>query len=393
MFRFREDNLKAKLKSTGRSSCPFAVKYMKTNLISFALLLILVFGLGACKEDPPVDDTFNRNAFLEHMADELILPGFRSLNQEMEQLEARLESFVNNPDSGQLALARQHWWQTYQAWLKVNSFNVGPAAESGLRKSLAEEIGTFPVNSAGIESRIASGDTSTQNFLRDTRGFLSIEYLLFHESPAMVVEGFKASNRKNYLLSVSRHCRNRIAQVRNEWESDYRSEFLSSNGSDAGSSVSQLYNAFVMSFENIKNFKLGIPLGLRPGQVTTEPDKSECVYSGKGIEAMILHLRSIIAIYEGNPHSGNVSPNGFKHYLQQVYGGSELVDKTIPSYTQILAQMEGLDKNTPLDQHIRNNPQPLIEIHNALQQHTRFFKSDMSSLLGIAITYSSGDGD
>lgn len=366
---------------------------MKTNLISFALLLTLVFGLGACKEDPPVDDTFNRNAFLEHMADELILPGFRSLHQEMEQLQARLESFVNKPDSGQLELARQQWWQTYQAWLKVNSFNVGPAAESGLRKSLAEEIGTFPVNSAGIESRIASGDTSTQNFLRDTRGFLGIEYLLFYESPAMVVEGFKASNRKNYLLSVSRHCRNRIAQVRNDWESDYRSEFLSANGSDAGSSVSQLYNAFVMSFETIKNFKLGIPLGLRPGQSNTEPEKVECMYSGKGVEAMKIHMQSIIDIYEGTPVNRTASPNGFRHYLEEVYGGKALVEQTIPSYTQILAQMEALDKNTPLDQHIRSNPQPLIDIHNALQQHTRFFKSDMSSLLGIAITYSSGDGD
>jgi len=32
-------------------------------------------------------------------------------------------------------------------------------------------------------------------------------------------------------------------------------------------------------------------------------------------------------------------------------------------------------------------------LYHELQIHTRYFKSDMSSLLGITITYSSGDGD
>lgn len=360
-------------------------------LIAFVFTLLSV--AVSCKEDPPVEDTFNRNAFLEHMADELIIPGFKNLKVEMEALQSSLNQFAANPDSVLLMQAREQWWKTYQAWLSANSFNVGPAAESGLKKSLNEEIGTFPVNASGIESRIASGDTGTLNFLRDTRGLLGLEYLLFHESPGKVVVEFASDNRKKYLLSTTRHAAALILQVADAWESGYRSEFIQANGSDAGSSVSQLYNSFVLSFETIKNFRLGIPLGLRPGQTAPEPEKVECLYSGKGVEAMKLHMQTIIGIYEGIPVNRTASPNGFKHYLEEVYGGKELVEQTIPSYSGILAQMEALDQNTPLDQHIRNNPQPLTDIHNALQQHTRFFKSDMSSLLGIAITYSSGDGD
>ena len=40
-----------------------------------------------------------------------------------------------------------------------------------------------------------------------------------------------------------------------------------------------------------------------------------------------------------------------------------------------------------------NEPETVEEFRLELQKHTRFFKSDMSSVLGIAITFSSGDGD
>jgi hypothetical protein len=42
---------------------------------------------------------------------------------------------------------------------------------------------------------------------------------------------------------------------------------------------------------------------------------------------------------------------------------------------------------------IQTSPQALIDIHTELQKNTKNFKSEMSSLLGIAITYASGDGD
>mgnify|MGYP007059449494 CR=1 FL=1 len=35
----------------------------------------------------------------------------------------------------------------------------------------------------------------------------------------------------------------------------------------------------------------------------------------------------------------------------------------------------------------------LENLHTEMQKLTRFFKSELSSLLGISITYSSGDGD
>jgi uncharacterized protein len=42
---------------------------------------------------------------------------------------------------------------------------------------------------------------------------------------------------------------------------------------------------------------------------------------------------------------------------------------------------------------VAQNHPTVDALHTELQKHTRFFKSDMSSLLGIAITFSSGDGD
>jgi hypothetical protein len=42
---------------------------------------------------------------------------------------------------------------------------------------------------------------------------------------------------------------------------------------------------------------------------------------------------------------------------------------------------------------VQSAPTAATNFHTELQKHTRFFKSDMSSLLGLAITFSSGDGD
>jgi hypothetical protein len=42
---------------------------------------------------------------------------------------------------------------------------------------------------------------------------------------------------------------------------------------------------------------------------------------------------------------------------------------------------------------ISNDFNRVDEVHTELLKLTRFYKSDLSSLIGIAVTYSSGDGD
>ena len=60
------------------------------------------------------------------------------------------------------------WTVAYSAWQNANAFNFGPAGESGLKLSLLEEIGTFPVDNNKIEALISAQDFSTLLALYDT---------------------------------------------------------------------------------------------------------------------------------------------------------------------------------------------------------------------------------
>lgn len=370
---------------------------MGTRFGLFTAVLIFSFislCFTSCKEDHPGEDLgFNKNAFLVHQADEIIIPSMQQLHTSANALFHALDAFCQSPDSNRLLHAREKWWNTYRDYLAVSAFNFGPAAAVGLQKDLSEEIAIFPIDAMAIEEKVESGNFGFSDFKRDSRGLLSIEYLLFNNSVNQTIIDFYSSNRRDYTLQLSTHLKQRVFDVLQSWNSSYRQAFISNNGSGAGSSVSLLYNAFVQSFEATKNFRLGVPLGLRAGQNTAEPERVECLYSGKGADALEIQLKALYRMYEGQSLLSDHNSLGFKAYLMSVYGGPALVEETEASYESIMNQLEELGKNSGLDVQIQKNPKPLEELHNALQKHTRFFKSDMSSLLGIAITYVSGDGD
>lgn len=361
-----------------------------------ALLIFSFFSLSlsSCQEENPGEELgFNKNAFLLHQADEIILPAFQQLHTSANELFRALDSFCQAPDSVRLMHAREIWWNTYRYYLGVSAFNFGPAAAEGLQKDLSEEIAIFPIDAVAIEQKIESRNFALNDFKRDSRGLLTIEYLLFHNSVNQTIEDFNSSNRRDYTLQVSTQVKERIFAVLQRWNSSYRQAFISNNGSGAGSSVSLLYNAFVQSFEATKNFRLGVPLGLRAGQNGAEPQRVECLYSGKGAEALQIQLKTLYGIYEGQSLLSDHNSLGFKAYLLSVYGGPQLVNETEASYENIVNQLNELNRNSGLDVQIQTDPLALKALHTSLQKHTRFFKSDMSSLLGIAITYVSGDGD
>ncbi|MGM0546468.1 MAG: imelysin family protein, partial [Bacteroidota bacterium] len=62
--------------------------------------------------------------------------------------------------------------------------------------------------------------------------------------------------------------------------------------------------------------------------------------------------------------------------------------------TQIDEAQTALDElNDPLSQQIEENNDPVLNAHNELQGLVSLFKADMTSILGITITYQDNDGD
>jgi predicted lipoprotein len=366
---------------------------MKKIRYSYVLFLsIIIFACKKSNTNPA--DKFDRAKMLENYAQNLIKPAYQDLQNSVNSLQVATTNFTQNPTLQNLSSLQVAWTNAYTLWQYANAYNFGVAGEQGLRKGLIEEIGTFPVSTEKIETAINTNTFNFNDFNRDARGFLALEYLIFdlNENQNNIVTAFANQSRKDYLLGVANHLKTRVDEVVNGWNASYYNEFMGNVGTDVGSSTSLLYNEFIKSFESIKNFKLGLPLGKRPGQVQTEPQLVEAYYSGQSLAMLKEHLIAIENIWYGKAKNGT-DGIGFKEYLESVEGGNALVQSTENQLQVVKNTLNAIPSSPRLSSQITTNATPLETLYTELQRHTRFFKSDMSSLLGISITFSSGDGD
>ncbi len=367
---------------------------MKISILIFFLAVICC----SCSKDAdkgPESNGFDRGEMLNFYTTRQIIPAYQLVQAELRTLKDVAHLFAANPDSTNLQVLRSQWEKTYEAWLLTAAFQFGPAGEEGLRKTLWEETGIFPVSKIKIDNILATGVFNLSDFNRDARGFLAIEYLIFDPNPdtKILLTRFENVYARQYLVKLCEHSEGLISHVLQTWETSYKKTFIEDRGTGTGSSTAMLYNEFVKSFEFLKNMKLGLPLGKRPGQTSARPDLAEAVFSGHSLKMMKLHFQTLCKIWNGTAFSEDGSGPGFKAYLMQSEGGPALVGSTEAQIQKVHEAFAALPAGRSFSDLLATNDPGLEKLHTEMQKLTRFFKSDMSSVLGIAITYSSGDGD
>lgn len=368
------------------------MKHLK-ELSSVLLIAVTVVLFASCdKNKNNNNNSYNRKAMLENYADKVIIPAYAQLQQKVNTLKTAADNFTQQPDNTTLLNFQNAWKEAAKAFQFCNSFNFGPA--ESLTGNLTTDIATFPVNETQTEVLISqmanTGFNPLNNFSRDTRGLYGIEYLIFKNDASTTISNFSDEKRKNYLLAIVNDLKDKTDKVNADW-SQYKSTFINADGTDAGSSASLLFNQFLIGFENNKNFKLGLPLGLRAGQTNTEPEKVEAYYSGISTELIKLNFESTIQIYFGNNFQ-NQEGLGFDDYLKSIEGGETLVSETLAQMNKVKDAINNIPQGKLSDVIVSDFAKP-DAAHTEMAKLTRYIKSDMSSLLGISITYSSGDGD
>lgn len=371
------------------------MKYLLVTIVFFGLLLTV-----SCNDDGSGEATpdFDRQAMLQGLADQVIIPSYDSLNSQVIALQTAMENFVAVPEESNLLVARDAFVEAYHAWQRVSFLEFGPAFDVLLMSSL----NSFPADYVNINNNISSGTYDFNTISgRDEKGFPAIDYLLYGvgETNSAIIEKYttdaEAQNRKDYLMAVGNDIKSRVQQVVTGWSAagnNYRQTFIDRDGTDVGSSVGLMVNELNKYFEmETRDGKIGIPLGKR-SQGIPIPANVEAGYSDISISLAQENLSSIYDFYMGNGPGGDVA--SFYEYLTDLdaqYNGVLLAEAIKDQFEIALKELGEIP--SPYDVTVENNPAPAEEAYLELQKLLILLKADMPSALGVLVTYQDNDGD
>ena len=372
------------------------------NFQRFATLIVCLALIGvsfACSSSTSSEEeaNFDRMAMLENYGQNLIIPAYDSLQQSMNGLNTSANTFAETPTIENLEQVQQQLKEARLAWQTANIFQFGPAGMQTLRAS----INTYPTDTTQINDNIDSGSYTLGTIENQTAvGFPATGYLLHgldssnEEILLQYTADTNAENRTSYLLDNIQFMKEKVDAVTNEWKSsggDYIATFASEEnaGTDVGSSLGMLVNAMVLHYERyLRDGKIGIPSGVRSAGVP-RPKATEAYYAGYSLELAIANAEATQRLFLGTGLNGSDGP-GLAEHLSAL-DASDLAAQIENDLGAGIGTLEGL--SDPLSQQIESNTESVTAAFQDLQQLISLLKADMSSILGVTITFQDNDGD
>ena len=366
---------------------------MLQHKLTYISLVLLVF-VAACSSSTNPDETanFDRAAMLENYGNNIIIPAFEDMQSATDELESAAQNFETERTPEQLETLQEALKSTRLAWQDVSPFQFGPAESVLLRASL----NTYPVDTDKISNNVSSGEYTIGAIgNRDAAGLPALGYLLHgvgetnEEILSMYTADADAKNRLNYLLDNITYIKEQVDAATEDWKAsggDYIGMFLSEDnaGTDVGSSLGMLINSYVLHYERfLRDGKIGIPAGIRDAN-TPRPVTVEAYYGGYSAELAIANLAQVERIFTG------ANSRGLDDNLEALNAG-DLSDEIQTQMDKAQSTLKSL--NDPLSQQIEQNEEPAVSAFQEMQQVVTLIKADMTSILGITITYQDNDGD
>ncbi|MEL7221122.1 MAG: imelysin family protein [Bacteroidota bacterium] len=362
----------------------------------YTLLLCAAFSvfLITCKSDDETNSKaeFDRTVFLENYANNIIKPNYTALLTRATELQAAVSSFSSQTDLAQLQALQNVWTSAYSQWMRTNSFSFGPASKQGLTRALREEIATFPPATSIIDSKISANNYELDDAQRASRGFLAIEYLIYGNGNNEETLAAFDDNRMGYLIGISDQIVERLTVINDAWTNGFTEEFIANDGTNVASSTTQMYNEWLRSFEIIRELKLIKPMGLEAGQPGPEPETAEAFYSKQSLFFMRQHFNSVVDLWHGRTADGS-DGIGWVEYITELDRNDQLVDLTEAQIAIVEAAFDALPNDRTLEELVNEDNAELQNLQQELLNLVRFFRSDLNSLLCIAVTFDIVDGD
>ena len=392
-------------------------KFLKLIYFFSALLIIqsckksgctdpeaLNYNIDAQKDDNScLYEDYDKLSLLTNLADNYIIPSLDAYKSKIVTLNIHVDSFITNPSISNLTLIRTNWEDALLNWQDIGFLDFGPSEYILLRK----QTNTFPIDTTELNNSITLADWNLGYVSSyDSKGLQALDYLLFkpgHTDNELITYFQNNENARNYLKALTEDLNQNINYVTNEWIT-YREDFINDfevttsnlSTNSQGSSISNIINALCLHYEfYVRRGKVGLPLGVFNGFSQLElPELVECYYSWKSTQNLVRSVNSLRKYVTGSSYLNNDNGLGLDDYMDFVNAEQNSQQLSTVIDNQFLTILEELNNiNGPLSEEIINNKSQITQTYQELQQLVPYMKVDMTSALGVLITYQDNDGD
>ncbi len=274
-----------------------------------AIVLAMILVVAACSKIPDGDSSlfgnYDQATMLNNIGNNILLPGISSFSTSATATANAINAFTTSPTESTLTSAQAAWETLAQGWAMAAPFDIGPMNDN----LISSNVDTWPANDTKIESAVSAQATAA-SVGADTKGLKALEYLLFDVNGNTAVlakyTGADAANRKAFLNSVAQDVATQAADLQNYWTSGYLNSLVTAKGNDVSSSVSQLVNTIALYLDNIKNSKIGNPIGMgvKVNDNQPHPDKIEYTIAEESLPVMLANVQAMKTAFDGGTNQG-----------------------------------------------------------------------------------------
>lgn len=344
---------------------------------------------GACS-GPSAPPAYDRSALLDEVAHQVIIPGYQAVADSAAELHDRTGALCEDPSGDTLAATRDAWKTTFSSWQRTEAYGFGPARDD----NLGPEMAFWPTDTSDIESVISGNDDLTANAVdalgSAAKGLYALEYLLFAEDDAL--PALSDTRRCKYVDLLANHVERTSQKLVDAWKPE-GGDFAGvlATAGQAGnptypaelSAISALLTELLTLVENVKDDKLGDPLGVTAMSEQPDPTLVESPYAHQSLEAMKANMKGFRSVWNGTKHNFDAylrtrDEQVAEEMLQDLKAVDDALDRVPPPFFDYVGGESHDEGVAARDQ------------FKALQQT---IATDVETTLAVSLMFNSNDGD
>lgn len=366
--------------------------YLNKKIIAATVVAIVA---TACSKstDPGSSSSlfgsYDQTTMLTNIGNNILFTGINNLSSNAAAATTAINAFTANPSSNTLNAAQTAWATLAQSWASSAPFSFGPMNDN----LISANVDTWPANPTKIEAAIIA-QSNASSVGADTKGLKGLEYLLFDKNGNTTVlakyTGAGAVSRSAFLNSVTQDLSTQATNLQSKWNGGYLNAFENAKGNDVSSSTSQIVNAISLYLDEVKNMKIGNPIGMgvKVNDNQPHPDLIEYKLAEQSLPVMKANIQAMKAAFDGGTGQGL---DDLLNYVKAQKNGTNLSTVVDSQFDDVINKINLV--NAPYATAVGTQKQQLQNVFTSLKTLIAYFKVDVANNLGVTITFSDTDGD